>query len=245
MKNNNITLKLNLRIVCVVLLLIIAGMLAVWQPWSSDNAVTRKITITGDATVKATPDEFVFYPTFERTGTDLSALRDELNAFGNQLLNDIQKLGIAKSDIKLNSSSYENYGDTITADKDQTFTLQVTITTHDQTKAQKVQDYLASTDAKGQLTSQPTFSDAKRKQLENTARQQALADARKKAEQTASNVGAKLGKVLEVNDQSTGGGIMPLTAAGSNLSMDSKAGLPVTPGTDELTSTVQVVFELK
>jgi uncharacterized protein YggE len=254
MSSSSPTLKIDLRIVCAILVLIIASMLGIWRPWQDTSAAdtTRKITITGDATVKGVPDEFVFYPSFERTGTDVTSMKNDLNTFGTKLVADMKKLGIASSDVTLDSSSYDNYTTDITDGSSQILSLQVTITVPSKDLAQKVQDYLASTDAKGRLTAQPQFSTAKEKDLQNTARQQAVTDARKKATETASNVDAKLGKVLEVNDQPTysGGGcgtgtICPLNATQNSLtSGNTQASLPVTPGNDEVSSSVQVVFAL-
>jgi uncharacterized protein YggE len=251
MNTNTINLKLDLRIVCLVLVVIIATMLGIWRPWESTVApTTRKITITGQSTVKATPDEFVFNPSFERTGTDLTAMKNDLNSFGTKLLADVEKLGVTSSEVTLDSSSYDSYYTPTTDGTSQTITLQATITVPNKDLAQKVQSYLAGTDAKGQLTAQSEFSTTKQKQLEDTARQQAIDDARKKADQTATSVGAKLGKVLEVSDQSnTGGGcgsgpalICPLASGTANNSISS---LPVTPGTSEVSADVQVVFELQ
>lgn len=252
--SQHINIKFDLRIVCIILLLIIAGMLAAWRPWQqTTTAATRKVTITGEATVKSTPDEFVFNPSFDRTGTDLTSMKNDLNSFGTKLQADLLKLGVAKSDITLDSSSYDSYGLDYSSNTSQTITLQATITVPNQTLAQKVQDYLAGTDAKGQLTAQPQFSTAKQKSLQNTARLQAVADARSKAEQTAANAGAKLGKVIEINDQTNGisggcgggrGYMCPLSVTAGTNADTSTASLPVTAGTNEVTSSVQVVFAL-
>lgn len=221
-------------------------MLGLWRPWQHASSVTRKITITGNATVKAIPDEFVFNPSFERTGTDVNKLKGDLNTYGTKLNADLKKLGIAENDIKLDSSSYNNnyYSPTTTTTDTQTITLQATIMVPNKTLAQKVQDYLAGTDAKGQLTSQPQFSDSKRKSLESSARLQAIADARQKADQTASNLGAKLGKVIEVTDQQNIS-VRPLGVINDAASASTSSSLPVTPGKNQVDSTVQVVFSLK
>lgn len=246
MNNNSVTIKFDLRIVCVVLLIIIIGMLAVWRPWSQNSGTDRKITIAGTATVSDTPDQYVFYPSFTRTGTDLAKLKADLNSYGTTLQADLIKLGIAEKDIKLDSSSYDytpaSYNDGNT--DSQTVSLNVTITAHTKDMAQKVQDYLAKTDATGQLTAQAQFSTAKQKQLDEKARLLAIADARKKAGVTATNVDAKLGKVLTVSDDTSGGGIIAY-ATDALASGSTKSSLPVTPGTSEVTASVKVTFQLR
>jgi uncharacterized protein YggE len=244
-----LTLKLDYRILCLLLVIVIGVMLSLWRPWEDKpTAATRKITITGEATVKGTPDEFVFYPDFERTGTDLDSMKNELNTFGTQLMADLKKLGVPENKIKLDSSSYDRYS--YYEDKpsgSQTISLYVTITATNKDMAQKVQDYLAKTDAKGQLTSYPQFSTETQKKLENQARQKAIADARSKADESAKNLNVKLGKVVEVKDSSDYGGITPLMMGANSASgVEDKAtaSLPVTPGEDEVDSSVSVTFAL-
>lgn len=248
--SNSITVKFDLRIVCGVLIAIIVVMLAIWQPWHQTSSTTRKITITGDATVTGTPDEFVFYPSFQKTGVDNKQLAADLNAYGNKLQQDLMKLGVAEKDITLDSSSYDDYPiayDTVgSQSNNQTFTLSATITTHNKDQAQKVQDYLATTDAKGQITPQAQFSNAKQKQLSNEARLKAIADAQSKADATAKSLHVKVGKVLTISDDSAGG-VTPRLMMGANIASDSATttALPVTASQSEVNSTVTVTFSLK
>lgn len=238
------SIKLDLRIVCIVLLLVIAGMTVIWKPWQHTN-ITRKITIDGQATIKAVPDEFVFNPSFDETGTDITNIKNSLDAEGTKINNDLKKLGVPASGIQLDSSSYTDYPIDTSDISGQTFTLDVTITVDSQTLAQKVQDYLAGTDAKGQLTAAPQFSDGKQQQLSNQARLAAIADAKRQAERTADNLNGKLGKVLSVSDQQDSGLIRPFAASGVNTSAASQtAGLPVTPGKNDVSASVEVVYEL-
>ncbi len=237
-------LTIDLRVICVVLIIIVATMLAFWRPWEQTKNV-RKLTVTGQSTVKATPDEFVFNPYFERSGTDVSALKNELNQYGNKLQVDLKKQGIKESDITLDSSSYDRYYAYSDQSDSQTITLQVQITTPNKGLAQKVQDYLAGTDAKGQLTASPSFSDKKQKLLESDARQEAIQDARKKANQTAKDLNVTVGKVLEVDTQQD----LPLLYRSSielgAADSKSQASLPVTPGKQDVTMSVRVVFALQ
>lgn len=241
-------MKLDLRVICIALALVIVGMLAVWQPWIAGEKTERKVTLSGEATVKAIPDEFVFQPYFERTGVAENALKQELNTYGDKLLTDLKNLGVAEKDVTLESDAYrslqpEPVPTSNTGTTQQTVTLRTTIRVVNKDLAQKVQNYLAGTDAKGQLTAQPSFSEAKRKELENQARSKAITDAKNKAAQAAKNLDAKLGKVLEITDTAGEGTIRPLDNQGTTSSAD-KA-LPVTPGQQQVTVAVQVAFELR
>jgi len=239
--NKVLKVKIDWRVISLALVLIILAMFALWRPWEGNSE--RKITITGEASVEATPDEFVFYPRYERSGADTQALKAELATFGTQLQTKLKELGVKEDDITLDSSSYDYGIAKPEGDSTPTVTLSVTITTPTRELAQKVQDYLATTDAKGQLTAQAQFSDAKRRELENQARDKAIEDARGKADRTARNLDARLGKVVEVKDQQ-GFGIEPF-ARDQAASSQGSSSLPVTPGKDTVTFTVEVVFELR
>jgi uncharacterized protein len=247
MNQQSFTVKIDFRIVSLILLLVISAMLAIWQPWNA-SATSRKISVTGEATVKDVPDEFAFYPYFQRTGDDQAALKKELDEFGNKLLADLKKLGVPEDNIKLNSSAYD-YGKPESLiypapapESRANVSLSVTITAANKELAQKIQDYLATTDAQGQITPQATFSKTKQQKIESQARKAALENAREKATQTADTYGAKLGKVIEVKDNA---GASTIPWLRSNVAEDTAmSSLPVTPGTNEFTFTVTAIFEI-
>ncbi len=54
---------------------------------------------------------------------------------------------------------------------------------------------MVTTAPTGQVSPRPNFSDAKRKELESKARDEATKDARAKADQSARNLGFKVGKI--------------------------------------------------
>lgn len=251
MKTQKLTFSINPLVVIIILVLIIVGMIAVWQPWQGSKT-ERTIAITGQGEVRATPDEFTFSPYFERTGGDAAKQKDELAKFGNTLLDEVTKRGVSKDDIVLNSNNYASSGATTpsypgkpTVPTQETVSLHVTIKTTSKDVAQKVQNYLATTDAKGTLTSQPSFSKQKQKQLEADARQKATEDARQKAEKTAADLGANVGKVVKVSDKSQGGIIPLMSGATRDIAAPEAASLPVTPGKEDITLNLEVTFELR
>ena len=113
--------------------------------------------------------------------------------------------------------------------------------------AQKVQDYLITTSPTGAVSPQAGFSEAKRKTLETKARDQATKDARSKADQSAKNLGFKIGKVKTVTDSSGfGGPIVYGLAEGSNAGVDSSnTKLAVQPGENDLQYSVTVTYYVR
>jgi uncharacterized protein YggE len=254
-KSNSINLKLDLRWVIVGLLVIIVLMFGVWRPWGSQvNDQSRTVSVTGDAKLKATPDEYVFSPSYQFKNTDKDAALKAVTDKQTEVVTGLKNLGVADSKIKANSSGYDyNYYFDESADT-YNYTLSLTVTLSDKALTQKVQDYLVTTSPSGAVSPQANFSDAKRKTLESKARDQATKDARAKADQSAKNLGFKVGKVKSVND-GTGFGTTPYcsgtlicpmaadSAAGSGKS--SVSSLPVQTGENELDYSVTVVYYVK
>jgi uncharacterized protein YggE len=247
-RKQSLSIKLDLRFLCLLLVLVISGMLAVWRPWSTTVA-TRKITITGQATVKSEPDEFQFSPYYERKTSD------EITTLNKQINDKLTGLGVDATDIKSSASNYGvstmMYPNPVTEDQ---LSMSLTITAHNKDMAQKIQDYLLTTTPKGSITPYPTFSKDKQKILEKDARGKAIDDAKTKAEQTASGLGAKVGKVLEVQEGGSGGigcggGTICPMALDSATSVSSGSvttkSLPVQVGTNEFSYSVTVIFEIR
>jgi uncharacterized protein len=212
----------------------------------------RTVSVTGEATLKATPDEYVFYPSYNFTNPDKDAALKELTAKSDEITAGLKKAGVADSAIKTNSSGYDSpvYLESQPIRKENaTYTLQLTVTVDNKELSQKVQDYLVSTSPTGGVSPQADFSDKKRKQLESQARDEATKDARSKADQQAKNLGFKVGKVQSVDDGSGfGGGVRPFdTKASPAIAEDSATStqLSVQPGENELSYSVTVVYTIK
>lgn len=240
--NRKTHLQINLKYLVLLLLLVIGVMLWLWRPWSADSE--RTIQVNGTATVKAEPDQFIFYPSYEFNQSDSSKAQAALVKKSNEISAGLKKLGVADSQIK---SSASNYGDPVylpVVNKN-TYSFSLTITVTDKALAQKVQNYLLKTQPKGELTPFYTFSEAKRKQLESEARTAAEKDARQKAEQSGANVGFKLGKVKNISEQTGLGQPLPYLSAAEDKAAASSSQLSLQPGENELTYTVAVTYYIK
>ncbi|MFZ2125707.1 MAG: SIMPL domain-containing protein [Candidatus Saccharimonadales bacterium] len=251
----SITIRLNAWIICAVLLATNLISVGFWQPWNNGSLSDRKISITGTTTIEAEADQFVFSPYYQKTGTDQAKINTELNNISKTVVAKLKALGVSDSSIKTDASTYNyeiyygNTGDEING------TLYITVTVKDKALAQKVQDYLVTTSATGSSTPAVSFSVAKQKTLETQARDEALKNAKEKAEASASQLGATLGKVISVTDSTSNGvtpfpwGVMPLydAAEGSTSSKDSSSAssLSIQPGLNSYSFSVEVTYELK
>ncbi len=240
-------LSLSWRTLTILLLVVIAAMTFVWEPWTKPTAA-RTITVQGEATVTAVPDQYDFQPMF--SNADLKAV----TVTGNEAVAQLKKLGVNDADIK---TAISTSGTTKPDPANESLlmyprptanvsTYTITATIRDKTLAQKVSDYLATTPATGQITPSATFSKATAAKLDLDARSQASDNAKTKANVTAKQLGAHVGKVITISDSGSGG-IYPMAATdGATSSQPTKAAGPtVQPGTNEVNYSFTVEFELK
>ncbi|HSX32202.1 MAG TPA: SIMPL domain-containing protein [Candidatus Saccharimonadales bacterium] len=240
--------SLDYRLISALLLLAVVIMLFVWKPWATTNTTARTIDVSGDATITAKPDEFVFNPSYEAKNTDKAAALTELSEKSEDITAKLKSLGVAESKIKSSTSGYDY---PVAYEKESgtpTYTLQLTVTVGKSDLAQKVQDYLVTTQPLGGVSPQATFSEATRKKLESQARDNATKDARAKADQMAKNLGFRVGKVKAVQDGGGFGDVMPNASRGMATTMiaeDSKASLEVQPGENDLDYSVNVTYYIR
>lgn len=259
-KANSLTLSLNLKYLCILLLIVIVAMFAIWKPWSADTQDnSRVVKVTGVAKVTAIPDEFIFYPSYEFKNANKDAALAALTKKSDELTKKLKELGVPDNKIKTNSDGYSNPSVSVDAQTSEpghippqsqssTYTLRMTITVGNKELATKVQDYLVSTTPTGSVSPQANFSDAKRKELEQKARDAATKEARAKAEQSAKNLGFRVGKVKSIDD-GNGFGLFGGCSSGgicANASLkaeDSRQlSLAVQPGENELDYSVDVEY---
>ena len=152
---NKIMVSIDLRIVCVLLLVIILAMIGIWKPWQASGGTDRTVTVTGTGKITAEPDYYQFSPSFQKATTA------ELNTQVNTVTAKLKELGVAEKDIQVQSSAYKSADSTSpmiapAPEKDATYAY-LTVKVASKELAQKVQDYIGTTGAQGQLTAYPFF----------------------------------------------------------------------------------------
>jgi len=240
-----VTLSFNVWWLVVLLLAVIVLLIGLWRPWQGSSASARRITVSGSSTIKATPDEYAFNPSWEFKGSDKTATLKEVTDKSAAVVAELKKLGVADKDIKTNTGGWDGYYYFDSSLNQHTYTLNVTAIVADRQLAQKVQDYLTTTEPTGQVSPQATFSTTLQKKLDQQGRTAATKDARAKADEMARNLGFKVGKVVTINDNGTDSGVYLSQGSGLNASVSSATKLDVQPGQNDTSYTVQVVYEIR
>lgn len=243
----SIKISIDLKLLAIVLGVIILAMLALWQPWKSQGEA-RTITVAGHSRIKAQPDYFQFNPMYQRQNADRDTALEELNAHIVKVTDELKKLGIEDQYIELQTSAYDQYypEPDIRGADEKAVTAHLTIKAMNKDLAEKVQQYLLTTGPQGAITPNPTFSEEKRRMLENEARDKAIADAKVQADRTARQLSAKLGKVMSVSD-TVASGVIPLgrEAIAMDSTVSSDKNLPIFSGEQEISFSVEAVFEIR
>jgi uncharacterized protein YggE len=246
-----LSIPLDARTVIIFLLLVIVGMIIAWKPWHKPPQNTdRTVQVTGQSTIKADPDEFVFSPSYDFKNANKQAALDALAKKSDDIVSQLKKLGVADNQIKTNADGYARGIYFPSTDSGQsTYTLSVNITVDSKDLAQKVQDYLATTAPNGAVTPFSSFSKTKQAQLQSQARDAAEIDARDKAAKSAKNLGFKLGAVKAISETNGFGVIEPLLEKGANSSdiaqPSAGSGISVQPGQNDINYQISVTYYIK
>jgi uncharacterized protein YggE len=257
-------IKLLTILLAVIILGLVLVILIVWEPWQANvKASDRVITVTGEATITATPDEYVFTPSYDFTSADQQTALSQLTTTSNQIVSNLKSLGVPSKDIQISSNGYSSGSGVnlpmlpvpISQDNGQyTYELDPTITIDDNVNlAQKAQNYLVTTDPTGDVSPTVNFSTTLQNSLENKARNIAEQNARANAEQSAKNLKFKIAAVktvvdggLNSNIVSPCGGGIDIVCNGSNLeaspTTSSGQSLNLQPGQNQLYYSVQVQY---
>lgn len=171
----------------------------------------------------------------------------EVNTKMEALVKAAKEFGINQSDIKTqNLSFYQNeetyYDNGVQKSRKGQWRVSnsIEITLREIDKASKMADMLASSGANNVYGPNFQFDDTS--EFENSLFEQALKNAKTKAETVVKASGRTLGKVISIDEGVGGANIYPMyTSKGA----EGGGGAPVEPGSGTVSKSVTVVFELK
>lgn len=226
-------------------------------PFDITQVTTSKsdaFTVTGEGKVEAKPDSATVRLGVVARAATSELARDGLNKNINAVIESIKALGVAQEDIKTeNYNIYPEYGDirpmpadTQVSDKNSisgyTANTNITVTVDTAEMANKVVDTGTANGANqvGGVDFKVKDDDA----ALNQARELAVADAKKKAEDAARIAGFKLGKVINYSEGTGGGYPVPMYAKAED---GRGGGVPtqIEPGTNEVVVTVSLSYEIR
>lgn len=242
----SLNFSINYKIVAIILAVLLIASIVLWRPWVRD-ATNRTISVTGESVITAETDEYTFSPSWKFTAATEQEALTQSTTKSNDIVAQLKTLGITDDAITVTNNGGSGMYYPEGTSTDPTYYLTIQIVAKDKDTAQKVQDYLLTTSPTGAVTPYGSFSEAKQNELEAQARDEATKDARTKADQTANNLGFKVGKVKTVSDLQPGFALMAGDAMMGTVTASTEKGsaMAIQTGSSKLNYSVTVEYYIK
>jgi hypothetical protein len=209
------------------------------------------ITVTGEARMESLPQIAHFSVSVSEFADDRDTAVNQVNTVMAQLIESVKEFGIAVEDIQTQQVSVYEVNDggpeiliyppRPNARNGWQASNSIEITLRDIDQASAIADLLQGSGATG--VSGPNFTMENTDDLDTQLLEEAVADAREKAEVIAKASGRRLGKVITVSE--SGASVPYYRVMESSVAMDAAAPTPIEPGSQTTYKTVTVLFELR
>lgn len=216
-------------------------------PFSINQVTTQKtdtFSVTGTGKSTQVPDIAVVNAGVQAQGASVQAVQQEMNKKINAVSDAVKKLGLDTKDIRTSNYNispmydYRIQPQRITGYQANT---NLTVTIRDIAKANSVVD--AATTAGANSVSGVSFDISDKSKAENEARTQAVAQAKKKAEDAAKIAGFRLGRVINYQED-FGGIIRPIPMMAKAESGVTNVPTQIEPGENEIQIDVTLSYEI-
>jgi hypothetical protein len=205
------------------------------------EAAVRQITVVGRGEARGAPDRASINLGVETRGATAAEALAQNNTQMAALVAKLKELGIQGADIQTSGFNVgTDYDYEARQVRGYIVSNSVAVTVRDLASVGSLLDQMVQAGANNIYGI--SFSVADTKALEAAAREQAIADAKERAEQMAQAAGVSLGEVLVVSEVVGGVTPMPMMA---DAMLSEKAGAPVEPGSLGFSAQVQVSFALR
>lgn len=216
-------------------------------PLSVTSVVTQKIdtfSVSGEGKAQVTPDIAVVSLGVQTQGTLVKTVQNDLNTRANAVVTAVKELGIGDSDIQTaNYSIYPTYDYKSGTQKITGYTADTSITVKIR-DFDKVNSVIDEATAKGANTvNGVSFDVSDKTKAEDQARTQAVAEAKKKAEQAARIAGFSLGKIINYTESTGGNQPRPMMAKDA-IGLGAEMATQIEPGSQEVTLTVLLSYQI-
>ncbi|MBU2632811.1 SIMPL domain-containing protein [Patescibacteria group bacterium] len=219
-------------------------------PFSVTSTVTTKsnfFTSTGQGEATGIPDTARVSIGVAQQGQSVEQTQEKTNQLAERVIEEIKKLGIGEKDIKTTNYSINPRQD-FSAGSNKIIGYEATqnleISTKDTTKINQVVDVATLNGANLVGGVQFIFSPEKQKEIEKKAREEAVRNAKEKAQSLANAAGISLGKIVDVQENS---GIESprLLMQKADLEINDRTNTNITPGENKVIVTITLSYETK
>jgi uncharacterized protein len=199
-----------------------------------------RITVTGTGNVTGTPNQLILAMGVQVTGSSVGSALGKANAAVNRVTAALRAGGVAAADIQTSGLSiWPNYPNNSQTPNGYSVSESLTATLNRLAAAGTQIDAAVHAGGNATTVSGISLNLTDNSALLARARAKAVADATAKAGQYAKALGQPLGSVLSITDQAPA---QPFPQYAADSSAGAKASVPISPGTQQLSVSVTVVF---
>lgn len=203
---------------------------------------TDLFTVTGEGKATAVPDIAQINLGITANAATVSQAQSQANSVINKISSDLKKLGVGDKDIRTTSYNLRREYDKSIGGYVVDINLLVKLRQFD--KLDQAID-VATKDGANQVGGLSfTLDDATREKVENDARSQAIAAAKRKAEQIAKESGITLGRIINVSENNNFG-IRPIPMMAKAIDSAESVPTQIEPGQSEISVTVALSYETR
>jgi hypothetical protein len=205
------------------------------------------ITVSGRGEVQAPPDTGFFQVGVQVRAANVADARTAAAKAADAVTKSVKSNGVGDNDIKTtNYSINPEYDNRINPPRVTGYvianTIEVKVRKID--SLSKVIDDATAAGGDAARVQGVRFDIEDNGKLLEQARKAAVDDARKKAEQLASQTGAKLGKPISISETQSSAP-QPVALAAGRVSTDSSPAVPISPGTGSVTVILSIVWAIE
>jgi uncharacterized protein YggE len=201
---------------------------------------SARITVTGTGNVTGTPNQLVLAMGVQVNGSSVGSALARANDAVNRVTAALRAGGVAAADIQTSGLSiWPNYPASSQAPSGYSVSESLTATLNSLATAGAQIGAAVQAGGDAATISGVSLNVTDAGPLLAQARARAVADATAKATQYAKALGEPLGPVVSITDQAY---TQPFPVYGADNAAASKAAVPITPGTQQLSVSITVVF---
>jgi uncharacterized protein YggE len=208
---------------------------------AANDPTDDAIVVTGEGIATGTPDTLTVDFSVHVRRTTVQTALDDLSTFSNKLINVLKSDGVKAEDITTNGLSLYQWHNRKTGESGYTATQTVEARISPLDNAGETISDGATSSAHVDIDNM-FFNISDDKQLMQQARANAIADAKDRAAQYASLSGRSVGRVERISETVDNGG--PVYDQGFAAAGAASAPVPISPGTQQVTISVTVTYQM-
>lgn len=245
MKNSTLGGALTLAIIIFGLLYAVKSFDVYYPVQVTNTNKSTELSVVGEGKVEVVPDTaYVDLGISVNNAASVDAAQKSINGTNNKIIDAMKALGIAKEDIKTsNYSVFPNYSYEGNQNRITGYNGNVTVLIKVKNQDMTTQVIEKATAAGANEIHGTRFSVDKPEKYREEARNKAIENAKEQANKIASNLGIKLGRVVNIAESSPDQGVQPMYDLKERSAVGAGAGPSIEPGTQTIVSTVTLYFE--